>query len=200
MRQKYDVTHNPDVFGTSGPIQISYNEEYSASHALWHKTLNTLGVETNPAHHAGSNVGVWTNINTVDPQKAARSYSENYINSLVKHGNLHIVTRANVQNVNLAKDGDDFVATGVTFECGGQTYTASASREVVISAGSAKSPQILEYSGIGQPDVLQSAGIPLKVDSPMVGENLQDHISTNAASRRRRAVANITSVDNHLRS
>lgn len=167
------------MFGTSGPIQISYNEEYSASHALWHNTLNTLGVKTNSAHHSGSNVGVWTNINTVDPRTAARSYSENYIKSLATHGNQHIITEASVQNVILSQDGDNYIATGVRFESGGQTYTASASREVVISAGSAKSPQILEYSGIGRPDILQSAGIPLKVASPMVGENLQDHISAN---------------------
>lgn len=52
-----------------------------------------------------------------------------------------------------------------------------AAREVIISAGSIQSPQILELSGIGRRDVLEAAGVELKVDSPNVGENLQDHMS-----------------------
>lgn len=37
-------------------------------------------------------------------------------------------------------------------------------------------PQILELSGIGRPDVLQKAGIPVKLALEGVGENVQDHI------------------------
>lgn len=59
----------------------------------------------------------------------------------------------------------------------GREFVASVSREVILSAGSVQSPQILELSGVGRPDVLSAAGIPVKVKSPNVGENLQDHIS-----------------------
>lgn len=172
------MTHDPSVFGTSGPVQISYIEEYSASHGLWHKTLNKLGVQTNSAHHAGSNVGVFTNINTVDPRTATRCYSTNYLSQLGQgQSNLHILTGATVQNVILRQDADEYVATGVRFICNGQEYVASAALEVVVSGGSVQSPQILEQSGIGKPEVLEAAGIPVAVPSPMVGENLQDHIS-----------------------
>lgn len=51
-----------------------------------------------------------------------------------------------------------------------------ASKEVIICAGTVKSPQILELSGIGNPDVLRKAGIETIVSSSFVGENLQDHI------------------------
>lgn len=177
LRQKYNVTHDPTVFGKDGPIQISYNEEYSASHALWHETLNKLGVQTNSAHHAGSNVGVWTNINTVDPRTAARCYSTSYVDALGQGGNLHILTGATVKNVVLENQGSTCVATGVRFSCNGQEYVASASREIVVAGGSVQSPQILEQSGIGNPEVLKAAAIPVAVASPKVGENLQDHIS-----------------------
>lgn len=39
-----------------------------------------------------------------------------------------------------------------------------------------KTPQIMELSGFGRKDVLKNIGIPLKVDLPGVGENVQEHI------------------------
>ena len=175
--QQYDVSHDPQAFGASGPVQVSYSPEYSPSHGLWHSTLNALGVETNSAHVAGSNVGVWTNVNAVDPRTASRCYSTSYISS--RSPNLHILTEALVQELLLDKDAQGQVAaTGVKILCDGEQYTVSASREVIVSSGSVNSPQILELSGIGNAKILEEAGIPVAVDSPTVGENLQDHLST----------------------
>jgi choline dehydrogenase-like flavoprotein len=89
--------------------------------------------------------------------------------------NLYILTEALVEEIILDKADSGYVASGVRFTHKGQEYTASASREVILSAGTVKSPQILELSGIGNPDVLSRAGIAVKVDSPRVGENLQEH-------------------------
>ncbi|KAG6002731.1 hypothetical protein E4U43_001054 [Claviceps pusilla] len=178
LRDEYIATHEADAFGTSGPIQISYAPDYSPSHKLWHDTLNRVGVKTNSAHLTGSNVGVWTNVNTVDPRTAMRSYSTSYLTA-ARPINLHVLTEATVHEIILTKDEarGDHVATGVRFGHGGKDHVVSVKKEVVLSAGTVKSPQILEMSGIGNPKVLQSAGIPIKVASPMVGENLQDHIS-----------------------
>jgi choline dehydrogenase len=52
---------------------------------------------------------------------------------------------------------------------------ARAAREVVVSAGTINSPQLLELSGIGQPDRLRSLGIDVCHALPGVGENLRDH-------------------------
>jgi choline dehydrogenase-like flavoprotein len=48
--------------------------------------------------------------------------------------------------------------------------------EVILSAGSVQSPQLLELSGIGNPEILKAAGIDVKVENPNVGENLQEHM------------------------
>lgn len=88
------------------------------------------------------------------------------------------------------------VATGVEFLDGAHLYrasplskqagggtpgSASASREVILSAGAYNSPQILKLSGVGPAEELARFGIPLAVDLPGVGANLQDHyeISVN---------------------
>jgi choline dehydrogenase len=54
--------------------------------------------------------------------------------------------------------------------------TATASREVILSAGSIGSPQILQLSGIGPAALLQQHGIAVAEDLPGVGANLQDHL------------------------
>lgn len=172
LQSQHEVSHDADTFGQSGPIHISYPTDYSPSHQLWHRTLNALGVQTNPSHVGGSNVGVWTCVNAVEPHSARRSFSIDYCET--GSANLHILTRATVNEVLI---NDQKVATGVCFSYQGVKYNVSASREIILSAGSVKSPQILELSGVGNAQILERAGIPVKVDSPNVGENLQEHIS-----------------------
>jgi choline dehydrogenase len=59
---------------------------------------------------------------------------------------------------------------------GGEKKTAYADREVLVSAGAAQSPQILQLSGIGEPDALRQAGVAVTHALPGVGKNLQDHL------------------------
>lgn len=67
-------------------------------------------------------------------------------------------------------------ATAVRFEKKGIFYQIQARKEIIVSAGSVNSPQLLMLSGIGPADHLQSLGIPVIADLP-VGNNLQDHIA-----------------------
>ena len=87
---------------------------------------------------------------------------------------------------------DDLVATSVEFVYNGETHQAFVKKDVVLSAGlvsiqsqvsltadhtnsALKTPQILELSGIGRRDVLEKIGVPLNIELPGVGENMQDH-------------------------
>jgi choline dehydrogenase len=60
-----------------------------------------------------------------------------------------------------------------------------ARREVILSGGSINSPQLLELSGVGDPQVLARFGIPIIADSPAVGRGLQDHLAVNYYYRSR---------------
>jgi len=66
-------------------------------------------------------------------------------------------------------------ATGVSFVKDGKTLTVGAAKEVILSAGSFQTPQLLELSGVGNKSRLAAFGIETKIDAPGVGENLQDH-------------------------
>ncbi len=60
---------------------------------------------------------------------------------------------------------------------------ARAAAEVLLAAGAINSPQLLELSGIGRPDVLQACGIPVVQPLPGVGENLQDHLQLRMVAK-----------------
>lgn len=57
----------------------------------------------------------------------------------------------------------------------GTTNTVKIGKEVILAAGAIHSPQILQLSGIGDDDLLESFGIKTIVDLPGVGKNFQDH-------------------------
>lgn len=176
VQEEQDIRYDPEAFGTSGPIHLMYPNEYSPAHRLWLKALNSLGVRNTPAHVAGSNVGTWTNICSIEPRSMTRCFATSYC--ALAGSNLHILTQATVQEIVLDNASDGYVASGVRFTHNGQEHLVSASREVILSAGTIKSPHILELSGIGNPEILSRAGVAVKVDSPMVGENLQEHNGT----------------------
>jgi choline dehydrogenase-like flavoprotein len=67
-------------------------------------------------------------------------------------------------------------AVGVDYRVGGVRYAASARREVILSAGSIGSPQLLMLSGIGPAPHLREHGIEVKAGRPGVGANLHDHM------------------------
>ncbi|KAK1830602.1 putative choline dehydrogenase [Podospora conica] len=173
------ASHAGDL-GSDGPVQVCYPNEYSASHLLWHDTLNAVGVKSNDAHMAGDNTGCWTSLSSVEPSSFTRSYGANaYYKPVASRPNLFVLTGAEAREVLLVEEATGgWAAKGVRFVHGGVEYTASASREVVLSCGSLQSPQLLELSGVGGEKVLTAAGIAVKVDNPNVGENLQDHLTT----------------------
>ena len=67
-------------------------------------------------------------------------------------------------------------AVGVRYRQGGAMKSARCNAEVLLAAGSIQSPQLLQLSGIGPRVLLERHGIPVVVDAPGVGENLQDHL------------------------
>jgi choline dehydrogenase-like flavoprotein len=96
-----------------------------------------------------------------------------YLHPLLgRRPNLHLVTGARVTRV-LVEDGR---AVGVEHrDADGAVHVVRARREVVLSAGAIDTPRLLLLSGIGPRPVLEAAGVPVVLELPGVGENLQDH-------------------------
>ena len=91
-------------------------------------------------------------------------------------------------------DGGQAVCRGVEVVHAGQRRIVRASREVVLSAGAIGTPQLLQLSGIGDPELLRSHQIPVIHDSPGVGANLQDHLQIRSVYKVRNAATLNTQV------
>ena len=91
--------------------------------------------------------------------------------------NFELWTQAQVARLVIETDADGGKrCTGVKVWDGHQLVTATATREVALSAGSIGSAQILQLSGIGAANSLKQNGVEVMHDLPGVGANLQDHL------------------------
>lgn len=89
-----------------------------------------------------------------------------------------MVTGALVRKILLEKKSDSVIARGVLVTLQDNTQEVNARKEVILAAGAFQSPKLLELSGIGDSNLLKSYGIPVIINNPNVGENLQDHLMT----------------------
>lgn len=84
-----------------------------------------------------------------------------------------VLTNTMVEKVLLSTQNGTVTATGVELANGTQF---KASQQVILSAGTYRTPQLLMLSGIGDKNVLSANGIPTVIDLPDVGQNLHDHL------------------------
>jgi choline dehydrogenase len=94
-----------------------------------------------------------------------------YLGPARRRPNLKILTRAQATRV-LFSGGR---AAGVEYRRSGRDRKALAAKEVILAAGAIGSPHLLMLSGVGPADALRAHGINVVIDSPAVGENLQEH-------------------------
>jgi choline dehydrogenase-like flavoprotein len=106
-----------------------------------------------------------------------QSAADAFLAPVRRRPNLTVRTEAPATRILL----DQGKATGVEYRAGGESWTAMARREVLLSAGALGSPKLLMLSGIGPGETLSSVGVPVLVDSPGVGRNLQDHPACSLA-------------------
>ncbi|GIY28220.1 glucose dehydrogenase [Caerostris extrusa] len=131
----------------------------------WGYPINDL----NGGHQTGASI----------PQGTIRrgsrcSTAKAFLSSAGKRPNLDIAIKAFVTKILIDSERH---ARGVLFDKAGKTFQVLARREVIVSAGSINSPQLLMLSGIGPKKQLKRLGIPVVADLP-VGENLQDHVGS----------------------
>jgi choline dehydrogenase len=129
------------------------------------------GIKSIPDFNCGDNEGCCAfHVN----QKRGRrvSSARAFLKPVLHRPNLRLETGCLVEGI--VFDGKR--AAGIRFRQNGQTRTARCRGEVILTAGSIGSPQILLLSGVGPGAHLQEHGIPVVLDKPGVGGNLQDHL------------------------
>src|SRR5262249_12420680 len=107
-------------------------------------------------------------------QKSGRRWSaaRGFLKPALGRTNLRLQSGWRIERVEL----DDKRAIGVRYSQNGETKIARCRGEVILSEGSIGSIQTLLLSGVGPATQLRQFGIPVVLDRPGVGENLQDHL------------------------
>ncbi|PPQ82754.1 hypothetical protein CVT25_009225 [Psilocybe cyanescens] len=179
VTDRYPHSVNLRHRGSTGPVQVTIAPHFYTLDILFQDTMRNMGLRAVQDAYGGDINGSWMATSNLDPQTWTRCSSvAAYLMPNINRSNLYVLTQALVARVILgpARTGRDRTITGVEFIYGGRAYRIKVSKEVILSAGTVKSPQILELSGIGQPGVLSNLGIDVEVDLPGVGENVQDHL------------------------
>ncbi|KAJ3514447.1 hypothetical protein NLJ89_g2375 [Agrocybe chaxingu] len=175
------------VNGEGGPIQVRYNTVVFDPETKFTQACETLGFPLNNNPDGGNPVYLpeWGIDGSVDIATGRRSYAAPaYYNAAVRaRRNLVVLQGAIVNRIVFDKSTvgskAGAKASGIEYSVNGQRFTLPVGNaEVIVSAGTIKSPQILELSGIGNATLLKEFKIPVVVNAPNVGENLQDHTLT----------------------
>ncbi|XP_059622517.1 glucose dehydrogenase [FAD, quinone]-like [Phlebotomus argentipes] len=154
-----------------GPLSVElFNNENPVLTEI-KKAAQEMGFKIIPDINADEYVG-FTDCQGTVRSGVRDSTATAFLNPIKDRPNLHVVKHAHVYNLEIDENGE---VSGVTMNLRGQKILkAFAKKEVILSAGSIGSPQILMLSGIGPALHLENLGIPVILDLP-VGKNLQDH-------------------------
>ena len=129
------------------------------------------GIKSIPDFNCGDNEGIGAfHVN----QRRGRRWSaaSAFLKPVLNRQNLRLETGCLVEGI--VFDGKR--AAGVRWSQGSETRTAKCRGEVILAAGSIGSTQVLLLSGVGPAQQLQEHGVPILLDRPGVGNNLQDHL------------------------
>ncbi len=170
------LENNPDLppsqlHGIHGPLRIS---SIKAKHPLIEAFIGAAqarGIPRTEDFNGAAQEGVgYYQLTTRNGWRM--SAAQAYLRPAEKRRNLSIFTDSQVARVLF----EGHRANGVIMRTKAGEVTLHARRGVVLSAGAIQSPQLLMLSGIGPAAQLREFGLPVLLDRPAVGENLQDHL------------------------
>ncbi|MFZ0098809.1 MAG: GMC family oxidoreductase N-terminal domain-containing protein, partial [Gemmobacter sp.] len=156
--------------GTDGPLGVSNIPDPNPVTRAFVQSCQELGMPYNPDFNGERQEGAGTYQTTTRGNRRC-SAAVGYLRPALGRPNLTVITGALV--LRLRFEGRR--AVGVDYAVQGETRTARAESEVIVTSGAIGSPKLLMLSGIGPADHLRAHGIEVVQDLAGVGQNLNDH-------------------------
>ena len=180
-----------------GPITVANKKINLKMLDEFQNAAEEMGIPKTNDFNTGDNSGVgffqFTTSHTNQKLLKLRcSAAKGYLNPVKKRSNLKIIVNAHVQKINF----ENKKAVSVSFYIKNKLNIAKANKEVILSAGSIGSPQILQVSGIGDSEKLKKHGIKVIHELKGVGKNLQDHLMFRPVYK----VKNLKSLNSKINS
>jgi choline dehydrogenase len=178
-------------------------EDHFAGNSEWHGAGGEWRVEAQRLHwevldiwqHAAAEQGIEpiADFNAAETNAGSARFQVNqrmgsrwnaakaYLRPVMQRPNLTVLTHAHASAIDFSLQDGRRRATGVRFERDGAMMCASARCEVILAGGAINSPQLLQLSGVGDPELLRAHGIAVQHRLDGVGANLQDHLQLRLA-------------------
>ena len=176
--ESYENGDGANGRGTGGPLRVSEVPDQNPLYDALFKAAVAAGFKLNPDYNSEDQEGVVKTQASISRGRRM-SVAHCYLKPAMSRPNLRVVTEAPTRRILL--EGKRCV--GVVYERWGREVEARAGKEVILCAGAVATPQLLELSGIGKPEVLKTHGIDVVHAMPAVGENFRDHINVRLAWR-----------------
>ncbi len=170
--ESYQGEGDEEYRGRDGLLKVTENNETGAIYDALIKAAGEVGIKYTKDYNGAAQDGIGMTQSTI---RNGRRMSTAFCYLDPARGRPNLTIQANALTEALLFEGKR--CTGVRYTLNGQSHEARAGREVIVSGGSINSPQLLELSGIGQPERLQELGIAVRHALKGVGENLRDHYS-----------------------
>ncbi len=160
-----------EYHGQGGPLSVSDQRIKLDILDVFQNAASEVGIPKVDDFNRGDNFGCGY-FQVTERNGLRCSAAVGYLNPIKNNKNLKIETKCHVQKINFEKNK----AVSVSYFKDNKQITVKANKEILLSAGSIGSPQILQTSGIGDVGKLKSLGIEVTKDLKGVGKNLQDHL------------------------
>jgi choline dehydrogenase len=188
------IGEGDDIFrGREGGLTVSDIDQHHPLCEAFIAGAMSLGIPRNSDYNGENQLGI--NYAQRAILKGRRmSAARAFLHPVMKRPNLTVLTK--VHATEIIFEGKR--AVGVRYRKGGRNgplKEVRARREVILSGGTFNSPQLLQLSGIGQPEFLKSKGIEVRHALPGIGENLRDHYAPRVSVR----VKNIDTINERSR-
>jgi choline dehydrogenase len=175
-----DIVVDADAHNTGGPLGVSVRAPILTGAQDFVDASAAAGIPVGDynGRDRGGPAGLVSLLQTTTRDgKRSSTYHAFLEGEAEQRPNLEIICNAQVTRVVLEGEPGSLRATGVEYRTeGGQTEVATATKEIVLSAGAVGSPHILMLSGVGPRAELEAAGVECARDAPDVGKHLKDHL------------------------
>ena len=171
-----------DFHGIEGELNVA---EGRSNHPLGETLLEACrqaGYPDNDDFNGAQQEGIgYYQVTQINGERCSAARA--FLHPITHRQNLTVITEARVARILI----ENKHAEGVEYQQGGKLHALKATKEVILSAGSFCSPQLLMLSGIGPEEVLKQHDIAVKHNLVGVGENLQEHIDIITVNESKKA-------------
>lgn len=168
--ESYSAIGDPAFRGTDGPQHVGRIGMEHPLVARWIRGVDEAGYPINDDYNGENQYGVgWAQVS--QRRGIRQGTGRTFLRGLRRLSNFRLLKHATAKR--LLFDADRVI--GVEYEVEGRPRKAYAAQELIVSGGAIESPALLLRSGVGPKGQLESLGIPVVVDLPGVGRNLQEH-------------------------